>query len=301
MNTKVKFSLWAVCCSYIGGILLISASTQAQNLFEADWYSGNIYEFTPNGERSTFATGLNGVFSLAFDSVGNLFASAGNAIYKFTPAGVRSTFASGVGGALAFDSTGDLFVGAGNIYEFTPSGVRSTFATTGTGLITPYALAFNSAGTLFVTDYSADRVYQFTPNGVRSTFYDFGGLTAAGLAIDSKGNLFVGTYYGMYGGSVDEITPSGVETIFASGLYYPDGLAFNSAGDLFESNYGTGSIYEITPDGVETTFASGLLDPIGLAFQPVPEPSSLGLLAIGITVLLIRRRTLAAQFSNKAK
>jgi len=75
-------------------------------------------------------------------------------------------------------------------------------------------------------------------------------------------------------------------TTFASGLYYPDGLAFNSAGQLFESNYGTDSINEFTPDGVQTTFASGLLDPIGLAFQPVPEPSALALAGLGAAAAL---------------
>ena len=74
------------------------AFDSAGNLFEADVNSGNIYEFTPDGTRSTFASGLNGPFGLAFDSAGNLFEAdevSGN-IYEFTPGGTRSTFASGL-------------------------------------------------------------------------------------------------------------------------------------------------------------------------------------------------------------
>ena len=80
---------------------------------------GNIDEFTPNGVRSIFASGLTSPFALAFDSGGNLFvADGGNenagsgAVYKFTPAGVRTTFALGlsVPAGLAFDSAGNLFV-----------------------------------------------------------------------------------------------------------------------------------------------------------------------------------------------
>jgi len=42
----------AVCA---GAILLIASSIQAQNLFEADYGSGNVHEFTPGGTQSTFA------------------------------------------------------------------------------------------------------------------------------------------------------------------------------------------------------------------------------------------------------
>jgi hypothetical protein len=60
----------------------------------------------------------------------------------------------------------------------------------------------------------------------------------------------------------------------------------------------SGTITEITPGGIQSTFASGL-SPTDLAFQgetlPVPEPSALGLLAVGATALLVRsRRNLAA-------
>jgi hypothetical protein len=73
-------------------------------------------------------------------------------------------------------------------------------------------------------------------------------------------------------------------------LYHPFGLAFNSTGDLFEADYGSGNIYEFIPGGVQSTFASGLGKLTGLAFQPVPEPSVLGLLAVGVAALLVRRR-----------
>jgi hypothetical protein len=48
---------------------------------------------------------------------------------------------------------------------------------------------------------------------------------------------------------------------------YPWGLAFNSAGDLFESDRTTGDIYEYTPSGAQSIFTTGLNDPHGLAFD----------------------------------
>jgi hypothetical protein len=47
-------------------------------LFEADFRSGNIYEFTPDGTRSIFASDLSNPFGLAFDSAGNMFVGDGS-------------------------------------------------------------------------------------------------------------------------------------------------------------------------------------------------------------------------------
>src|SRR6266480_1446948 len=123
---------WIVCW---GTLSLVCSSAPAQNLFvSSDAAGGNIYQFTANGVRSTFASGLTG--ALAFDKAGNLFVANGDSIYKFTPSRMRSIFASGLDlpTALAFDSAGNLFVANvskfinGTIYKFTPAGGRTTFA-----------------------------------------------------------------------------------------------------------------------------------------------------------------------------
>jgi DNA-binding beta-propeller fold protein YncE len=99
-------------------ISLICARASAQNLFAVDvestgGFSGSIDEFTPNGVRSIFPSGLTSPFALAFDSGDNLFVAneGSGAVYKFTPSGVRTTFALGlsVTVGLAFDSAGNLF------------------------------------------------------------------------------------------------------------------------------------------------------------------------------------------------
>ena len=263
-----------------GMIVLIFSSVQAQNLFVSDVGSSNVYEFTPGGARSTFASLAGGDASgLAFDSAGDLFvASQGSGnVYKFTPDGTRSTFASGLPHpvALAFNSAGDLFVGndiGGQIYEFTPSGSESTFAS---GL-QPSGLAFNRAGDLFEADWISGQIYEFTPDGTRTTFaseevfYD-PAISPFALAFDGAGNLFVGndvttSHY------IVEFTPDGAgKTFVSSGLTSACGLAFNSAGELFEADWGSGNIYKFTPDGTRSTFASGLVNPVALAFQPAPE------------------------------
>jgi sugar lactone lactonase YvrE len=68
-------------------------------------------------------------------------------------------------------------------------------------------------------------------------------------------------------GQIVEITPSGSQSIFASGLTNPEDIAFNGVGDLFVSGLSSGGIFEVTPQGAESTFAAGLSNVVGLAFD----------------------------------
>lgn len=159
------------------------------NLYASDITTSTIYRYAPDGTRTTFATGLYTPYGLTVSSSGNVFAVANSVIYEFNPNGVRSTFATvtgqGVGG-IAFNSAGDLFATAGGtagyIYEFAPDGTRTTFAT---GLNEPLNLAFNSAGDLFVTEFgTSPYLVEFAPDGQQiGTTYNIG-TGAIGLAIE---------------------------------------------------------------------------------------------------------------------
>jgi hypothetical protein len=55
---------------------------------------------------------------------------------------------------------------------------------------------------------------------------------------------------------------------FASGFDSPQGLAFDTAGNLYVANYNSGTVSKVTPTGTVSTFASGLGHPDGgLAFD----------------------------------
>jgi len=176
IGTRYHLISGSICA---GAVQLVAFSAAAQNLFVASIISnypgsdsGVIYEYTPGGAGSTFASTGQLAYpdGLAFDNTGDLFYSwtvgvLGGGIVEITPGGARSTFAPGpfLLGALAFNSAGDLFLGGTSIYEFTPGGVQSIFAS-----VDVSALAFNSAGNLFAS--SASSIYEFTPGGVKSTF-----------------------------------------------------------------------------------------------------------------------------------
>jgi hypothetical protein len=56
-----------------------------------------------------------------------------------------------------------------------------------------------------------------------------------------------------------------MRTTFASGLFEPQGLAFDRAGNLFVSVFG--GVLKFTPNGVVSAFAFGLTHPFALAFD----------------------------------
>jgi sugar lactone lactonase YvrE len=240
----------------------------AGDLFEADFSSGNIYRFAPNGSRALYITGLSGPEGLAFDRNGNLFVSETGTgrIYKFATDGTQSIFASGLNGpaSLVFDAAGNLFDAdffGGVIYKFAPNGTKTTFAT---GLNGPANLIFDSSGQLLEADFRSGNVFRFTPTGTRSTFASNVG-SPHGLAFDASGNLFVADFQG---GTILRFTPSRTRSTFASGLNGPHGLAFDAAGNLFSADYNSGNIYKFAPAGTRSTFASGLRNPANLLFQP---------------------------------
>src|SRR5208283_5665441 len=123
-NSSRRFSTtsYPLALAIAISVLASGRITTAQNLFVADDGSGNIYELMPDGSRSTFASGLDNPSALAFNSSGYLFVSA-SVVTNNSPSCV--------------------------IYDYTPNGTRSTFAS---GLSNPQGLAFTSSGDLFVAD-----------------------------------------------------------------------------------------------------------------------------------------------------
>src|SRR3954467_11007988 len=91
---KVFACLCAVACT-------TSASAAVGDFFEADFSSGIVYRFAPNGSKTIFASGLNGPEGLAQDAAGNVFVSETGTgiIHKYTPDGAsRTPFATGLNG-----------------------------------------------------------------------------------------------------------------------------------------------------------------------------------------------------------
>ena len=141
------------------------------NLFVANLGSNTVSEFTP-GSTSATAT-LHGLsdapVSLAFDSNGDLFVGADGTIKQFVP-GATTPTATLIGlsepRSLLFDATGDLF--AANFGGNTVSEFTPGATTAGvtlTGLGQPEALAFDTSGDPFVVNNGVSTVSEFAAAG----------------------------------------------------------------------------------------------------------------------------------------
>jgi sugar lactone lactonase YvrE len=243
------------------------AVDSAGNAYVADTYNQEIRKITPAGVVTTLAGypgsigSTNGTGSaarfyyptgVAVDSTGNVYVADDNndEIRKITPAGVVTTLAGSPEQAGSNNGTG--------------STARFYF---------PNGVAVDSAGNVYVTDADNDDIREITPAGVVTTLAGFPGLAGSTngtgnaarfshpsrVALDSAGNLYVGD---AGNDEIREITPAGVVTTLAGAagqtgssngtgsaarFYYPDGVAVDSAGNIYVGDQDNDDVRVITP------------------------------------------------------
>jgi hypothetical protein len=279
----------------------------------------------PSGVIST-VRGSSGVCSVqGVDSAGNMYYIANDfpgLINKIDPFGVISTVAgngsygcSGDGGpaiaagidmpnGLAVDSVGNIYISdyaCNNIRKVDPSGAITRFAgnpgsygssgnggpATAAALGTPWDVAVDSVGNVYIADYGNDTIRKVDTSGIISTvgngvgtFSGDGGpataaaINATDIAVDLAGNIFIadderyvirkvgasGTISTVAGNRVNGVEYIGSRSdggpATAAQLYSPNGVTVDSAGNIYISEtdfYNT--IRKVTPSGIISTIA----------------------------------------------
>ncbi len=243
------------------------------NVYVADSNNNKIRKVTAAGVVTTFS-GMAGVAGdvdgpvatasfnspngVAIDGAGNLWVINRNgSVRTITPTGVVSTVAGWPGMAGSDDGTGHsaLFDG-------------------------PLGVAADGLGNAYVADTFNDTIRKVTPAGVVTTvagtavggYVDATGAAArfglvGGVAMDTAGNVYVTD-----NPTIRKITADGVVTTFAgthnvtgktdatgaaASFSNPQGLAIDSAGNLYVGDASNHAIRKITPSGVVTTLAGG--------------------------------------------
>jgi sugar lactone lactonase YvrE len=162
--------------------------------------------FTTSDTGATTPTSLNGVKALAFDSSGNLWVVdfRQSRVLEYTTPFSTHEAASLVIGQPSFTSRECAFT--------------STCAASPTNLFDPNALAFDSTGNLWVADGDNNRVVEYAA--------PFSTHEAAGLVL------------GQSSLTGDAATTS------STGLSAPEGLAFDSGGNLWVADYSNSRVLQ---------------------------------------------------------
>ncbi len=160
----------------------------------------------------------------------------------------------------------------------------------------PIGVAADSAGNVYVADYSNHTIRKVTPGGVVTTLAGLAGSYGSddgtggaarfslpeGVAVDSAGNVYVADTYNH---TIRKVTPCGMVTTLAGSarsggsddgtggsarFYYPRGVAVDSVGNLYVADFSNHTIRKVTAGGVVTTLAglagsSGSTDGTGSA------------------------------------
>ncbi|MES2947189.1 MAG: hypothetical protein V4858_01485 [Pseudomonadota bacterium] len=251
-------------------------------------------------------------YAVATDGAGNVYVAdaTDHSIRKITPDGTVTTLAGkagtlgssdGAGAAARFrgpqgiaaDSAGNVYVadtGNRTVRKVSPTGVVSTLAgTAGQGgsangagaaarFSSPYGVAVDSGGTVYVVDSADNTVRKITTGGVVSTLAGTPGTlgltdgmgTAArfavpfDLTVDAAGNLYI-CDHGNH--AIRKVTPAGVVTTLAgsgtagyangngraAAFKFPSGIAVDSTGAVFVADTDNQVIRKISPTGDVTT------------------------------------------------
>lgn len=270
--------------------------------------------------------GLQVLEDMIFGPDGNLYLSShpNNTILRYngrTGAFIDVFVASGSGGldlptGMAFGPDGNLYVASfvthqvlrfdGSTGQFLDTFVSSVSG----GLLGPDGLLFGPNGNLYVASRLSGGILQYdaTTGAFVNTFVSAGATGALRFVFGPDGNsdgvddLYLSDFYGdsirrysgQTGAFLDTFVGSG-----SGGLDGPYGLAFGPDANLYVSSFNHPTFANnavVRYDGLTgahdpTFFASGggLHGPTSIAFlapTPVPEPSSLSLLAMGTLGLM---------------
>src|SRR5215212_6543591 len=188
-------------------------------------------------------------------------------IYRIEPDGNSMEQVASSGGfsqGMAFDAEDNLYVcdlkHAAVMRLDARSGALEKFAdgVNGRGIKISNFPAFDSEGRLYVSDSHAFKepgpgIFRFNPDGSGELWYDEPVDFANGLAFSPDGlHLYVAETFGnaVFRIPIEDDGSAGVreEVVHLSGAL-PDGLAFDTAGDLYVGCYEPSHVIRVAPDG----------------------------------------------------
>ncbi|MBX2828157.1 MAG: T9SS type A sorting domain-containing protein [Flavobacteriaceae bacterium] len=263
------------------------------NIYCSQYTGDTIFKFTPTGEVSSFATGLNTPNGLAFNSNDELYAcdGQGNTVYIYDLDGnVLQTFPiTGHPSGMIKTVDGDDMVATtyvgDTVFSISTDGTIDEISSD-VGLNGPVGLAYDDAGTLYVGNFNDRDIYRVSETGELDFVATVGNTSNLGFITYGQGMLW-GTVLGEH--KIYKINPEGINdvTVFAGStaggndgdiseatFSQPNGILFNQAQDtMYVTDFGTKNLRIIT-DFTLGTGDSGL-DENTLQLSPNPAQNHL--------------------------
>ena len=236
----------------------------------------------PNGGTVTFLDGTTtlGTATLGVNGTATFTTTtpltAGNHAIFAVYGGNGILFAASTSGAGSL-SVINTFAGTGNV------GVTGTGPAVAAILNAPQSVVVDSNGNVFFADTNNNVVRKILPTGVILTvagngsagYSGDGGLatsaqlnTPLGIAVDAAGNLYIADIYNF---AIRKVSPAGIiSTVVGNGtngysgdgasatsaqLSYPLFMAFDSAGNMYITDFGNDAVRKVTPSGIISTVA----------------------------------------------
>ena len=142
---------------------------------------------------------------------------------------------------LALDASGNLYVStsANTIEKFAPADIDlGVFAST--GLNFAMALAFDSTGNLYAANFGGTTIEKFGPNGADLGVFAY--VTRLQPALPSTARAIF--TWQILGPRFSRFAPNGTPlgAFATTGLNNPEGIAFDSSGNLYAANNGSNTI-----------------------------------------------------------
>jgi len=246
--------------------------------------------------------------------------AAGSTAISYTIDTVAGSSAVGDGGSalsaalsdaegVALDSSGNIFIADANdhrVRRVATDGSISTIAGDGfpgfrgdggpasaSRLNTPYGIAVDRAGNLFIADLGNNRVRKVSPDGTIVTVPGTESLLAPrNVALDAEGVLYISEFGGhrvwrlRADGIVESVVGTGAPGFAGDGgpaastqLAYPAGLAFDSAGNLYIADSSNNRVRKVTGGVISTALGTG--DPGATLPNQLNLPTSVAIDAAG--------------------
>ncbi|RMA58978.1 T9SS type A sorting domain-containing protein [Ulvibacter antarcticus] len=173
-----------------------------------------------------------------------LFFFFGNCLFAQTVSTYFSDPTMDVTDAMAFDSSGNLY--GSDFGGTTVYQISPAGVATPfiTGLANPNGMAFDSNGDFYLAEYSAGTINKYDSSGTLITSFTVGGI-ASGLIKDFDTDAMIFT--NVVNNSVNRLNIDGTITELFQGtpMDAPVGLAFDSTGNLFVANFTGNKIYRL--------------------------------------------------------